>query len=129
MSKPGLPFIPPIIHRTPQCPLCDGDTDWEDGWVCQPCEVFWPEAYEMPGQPLDDARDYEVCGAEIVPWADKADEYPRLAGHRYRCVRKHGHQPPKPISPLLPARLDYHVGVRTDVDPTIHHTHEWLVKE
>lgn len=113
--------IPPCEPRPPECPLCHGDTDWQEGWTCENCDVYWPSDDGTPGEPMDE-RDFEQCGAVSQPYKDS--EYANIRDHKYVCVRKVGH---KSASEYL---TDLHVGIRVDVkgDPLSHGLHKWLVR-
>lgn len=130
-TKPDGPssplYIPPVLPRAPLCPLCDQEVFSDDGfWLCSSCEVCWRIGDGEPGQPVDEDA-YEICGAEIAPWADEF-KYPHIASHRFRCVHKAGHTSDWPGSLFFSNGLDYHLGVRTDVtDPALYDCHRWAV--
>lgn len=103
--------IPPAIYRNPECPLCEQGLDFEEGWVCTACRVFWPEhgLDSVPGEVDGDWEPRPQCPAEIEPYKDSS-KFPHIAGYRFRCVREEGHDPAAEDRAVYRA----HVGVRVD---------------
>lgn len=98
--------IPPPQFRSPECPLCDHELSFEDGWYCDTCSIYWPDE-QGPGRRYeeDEQEPKPACGAEHAPYAQGT--HTDLHSIRYQCVLDAGHHD----STGAPTR---HAGTRTD---------------
>lgn len=98
--------MPQLEFRPPLCPFCDEDLNYEDGWGCGDCQLYWCEG----GRFAERANpDEPICDAEHRPFPPDYDIEPLRACH-YRCVLDQGHELP-------------HRGVR--VDQGTEETYTW----
>ncbi len=126
--------IPPVVYLAPECPLCDESLSFEEGWVCEKCEVSWPERFDDSPGVVDDSLDNEEgvweprpqCEEEISPF--DAEKHPTIGSYRYRCVRHAGHDLDMPLLPYGKGRRVYHVGIRIDSGtPNVTSMHDWTI--
>lgn len=112
--------VPPLIYRSPMCPLCDGDVSWEEGWVCESCSAVWPDNFDDAGEVSEYYFHIKPqCEAYIEPF--DTEKYPDMAGRRYRCVRDLDHASGSSYSDR------FHIGIRVDGEkPDPRNTYEWF---
>lgn len=77
MSRPPAEEL---TFDNPSCPMCYGETTWEEGFVCQGCGCWWEESGKFADwlNPGD--------GQCVMVLTNSA--YPVLSG---RCIKTDGH--------------------------------------
>jgi hypothetical protein len=97
--------MPQLEFRPPLCPFCDEDLNYEDGWDCADCQMWWHSDGRF-GERMN-APD-PICGAENTPYLNYAHR--SMQEQRYRCMLDQHHELP-------------HRGVR--IDQATGQTHDW----
>jgi hypothetical protein len=94
-QKPNeRPAPPPLQPRSPDCPLCTRETNWQDdGYACEDCSAWWPERVtgEEPGEWLE--ADEAQCEETVAPyvhnlWIPANDPRKHLV---FRCLLTENH--------------------------------------
>jgi hypothetical protein len=97
--------MPQLEFRPPLCPLCDEDLNYEDGWDCANCQMWWHENGQF-GERFN--TDKPLCGAEHAPHVRSRHE--TLRKQVYRCMLDQDHE-------------GRHRGVR--IDQATGDVHDW----
>ena len=83
------PKPPPLEARAPDCSLCGVETSYDDGFVCESCEAYWPVDFHLHDHGEWHDPGEEQCGATTRPWADSVHDI--LRDKAYRCWLAVGH--------------------------------------
>lgn len=90
---PLRPKPPELEFPPPDCPICGGPLDYDDGWDCHPCQATW-DGDGRRGKYVDwDGKvDPNVaCLSVLAPYEDVGPEYESIRHLRLQCARPAGH--------------------------------------